>query len=839
MVQRGEWILIYFENQIFIKGEYYKMEAAIEKDLTLRLKDEMATKVKSMRALGRPEEQKNIGMGVPYREGVKLCIERARLVTQAYKEHEGEPIVIVRARALEKILDNMTIYLEPEDRIAGNYASDPDSLTMYPEQYWSWVNKVIDKQYKMLIPEDEKRAELHEILQYWKTRAVHGMERHQLPEDIRPWWFYNNHGAFLWIHGARAGQMVSWDKVYGLGLNGVIRQVENKLNEIDKDPLIYVRGNEYIQQKRFLEAALITLKAAIRWSERYAQLAKDMAASEQDSERKSRFEQIAKNCARVPANPPRTFEEAIQSWWFIFMLTRLFDLQTTGCGDRVDQIWYPFYKKDLDEGKITRNEAQTLIEFLWIKMNTLGDFTAPIQGAQMAGASMTTRILDIGGQTRDGQDATNEMSYIVLDATKRIGLTNPAITVRLHKNTPHEFLSAIVDALRVKAGVFSFFNDEFEIPYLIGKGIPIEDARDYIIEGCMRWNIPGKAMAHRALGGYLVEPKCLEYALFQGIDKKSGKQWGAPTPDPLSFTSIEDVIKAFLTQIKFFVEKLVLFNAMTDQNEKERLPQPFNSALLEGCIERGRDCRDYKWFSKTVLQPVGQVTVWNSLAAMKKIIFEDKKASMAELMDALKNNWEDKDELRQMFMNAPAFGNDDDYVDLFAKDISIRTVEVEQGFKNMDGGQYIVDGTGGATYYSYSGMTGATPDGRKDGDLFNDGTISPAIGTDKKGPTGVLKSVAKIDPQRTLNHLLNQKFMPQSLEGGAKEAFISYLRTWVNLGIHHIQFNVADKEVFIEARKQPENYLDLTVRVAGFSAYFIDLSNAQQDQIIERTEQRV
>lgn len=808
-----------------------------EEGLIRRLKNEMATKVKSTRSLGRPEDQKRIGMGVPYREGVRLCIERARLVTEAYQEHEGEPIVIVRARALEKILDHMTLYIEPEDRIVGNYASDPDSLTFYPEQYWSWLDKVIDKQYQMLIPEDGKRAELHEILKFWKPRAVHGMEREQLPEAIKPWWFYNNHGAFLWIHGARAGQTVSWDKVYGEGLKGIIREAEGRLEEIGKDAEIHVQGDQYIKQKRFLEAAIITLKAAIRWAERYARLARDMAANEKDEEKKARLERIARNCDWVPANPPRTFEESLQSWWFIFIITRVLDVQTTGCGDRIDQIWHPFYKNDLAAGRITRQEAQRLVEFLWIKMNTLGDLTAPVQAAGMAGASMTTRVLDIGGQTHDGKDATNEMSYVILDATQSIGLTNPAIAIRLHRDTPIEFYRAIAEAVRAKAGVFSFFNDEFEIPYLTGMGIPLEDARNYLIEGCMRWNIPGKPMAHRALGGFFVEPKCLEYALFQGVDKRDGRQWGARTPDPLTFTSIEDVIEAFLTQVRFFMERLALFNAMTDQNEKERLPQPFNSALLDGCIERGMDCRDYKWFSKTLVNPVGQVTVWNSLVAMKKWVFEEKKVTMAELLGALKNNWEGKEDLRQLFLQAPKFGNDDGYVEPFAREIHTRTLAVEQSFRNIEGGQFVMDASGGASYYAYSGYTGATPDGRKDQDLFGDGTISPAVGTDKKGPTAVLRSVAKVGTP--FNHLFNQKFTPHYLEESKKDAFISYLKTWLDLGIHHIQFNVQDKETFLDAQSHPENHLDLVVRVAGFSAYFIDLAKMQQEQIIQRTEQRI
>lgn len=807
-----------------------------ERNLTEKLRDEMVFQVKSLRSLGRPEDQKRLGTGVPYRPGVKLCLDRVRLVTESYKETEGEPIILRRAKAMAKLLDKMTIWIGKHEKIVGNYASDPDSLISYPEQFWRWLDKAIDKEYSCLLDE-KSRQELHELHKYWQVQSYQGTERDLLPEDIKPYWFYTNHGAFLWLHGARAGQVVNYEKVFRIGLNGIIKEAEDRLKQVTSDPAIYLNGKEYLEQKRFLEAAIISLKAAIRWGQRYAKLAREKAASETNPARKTDLEQIASNCEWAPGNPPRTLWEAMQCYWFITLITRQLDVQTTGCGDRIDQILNPFYKKDVEEGKMSSSKACELVEFLRLKFNELGDLTAPIQGAMVAGGNMTARVLSVGGVDSQGKDATNDMSYIWLKTAARIGLTQPAITVRLHRNTPKEFLAAVCDAVAKRGGLFSFFNDEFYIPYLLAKGIPLEVARNYSIEGCMRWALPGKPMAHRALGGMFALPKCLEYALTQGYDKFSGKRMGAATPDPLTFKSIEDVVQAFLTQVKFFEEKLVTIYNTVDQLEEERIPQPFNSALLDGCIEKGKDLRSYKYFPQSILQPVGHVTLVNSLAAIKKLVFEEKKVTLAELLEALKTNWESKEDLRQMFINAPKFGNDDDYVDILARDIIIRTTKLMESFKNNYGGHFQMDGTGGSSYYAYSGLTGATPDGRKDRDLFNDGTISPAIGTDKKGPSAVLKSVAKVDPLVTFNHLLNQKFMPHYMQGENKDAFISYLRTWVDLGIHHIQFNTVDKETLLDAQKHPEKHADLVVRVAGFSAYFIDCGKDVQDQIIQRTEQ--
>lgn len=811
------------------------MTTVAEKRITETLREAPMYQSKAMRGLGRVLAGERKEGRAPYRPGVRLCIERARLITEAYKETEGEPMVLRRAKAMGKLLDNMTIYLLPYERIVGNIASEPDSIITYPELWWRWLDKAIDKEYAILL-DDKKRAELHEIHRYWQNKAVHGMERDLLPDEVKPYWFYDNQGVFLWLHGGRTG-VPNYDKLFRAGLKGVAKEAEERLRQIASSPAMYLNAREYLEQKRFLEAAMVSCKAVSRFGKRFAQKAREMAKEERDNTRKNELEEIARVCEWVPENPPRTLHEALQSYWFITLITRILDLQTPGLGDRFDQIMYPFYQKDVKEGRLGKLEAQELVEHLWLKMNEEGQLVPPVQGA--GGQTLiTARVLTIGGQTPEGDDATNEMSYIVLDATRAIKLAQPAVAIRLHKNTPTRFLHKVVETLRTAAGVVSFFNDEMMIPYLTSLGIPIEDARNYSTEGCMRWIIPGKAMGMRALGGMFALPKCLEYALFQGVDKFSGKRVGHSTPDPLTFTSIEDVIQAYINQLRFFVQKLVTIYNIVDVLDEEYLLQPFLSALLDGCIERGQDCRKYKYFPNTIFQPVGQVTLVNSLAAMKKLVFEEKKVSMPELIEALRNNWEGKEELRQMFLNqAPKFGNDNDYVDLLARDVYLRTTQVIRSFKNIWGGSFREDGTGGAAYYSYSGLVGATPDGRKDRDLFNDGTVSPCIGTDKKGPTAVLKSVGKIDHIRTFTHLFNQKFLPQYLSDEHKEAFAAYLRTWVNLGIHHIQFNVVDRQILLDAQQHPEKYSDLVVRVAGFSSYFVDLIKEVQDQIIARTEQ--
>ena len=712
-----------------------------EKKKTVRLKDELDWLIKGVRATGRPEDK--LGTA-PYRPGVRLCLERARLITQSYKETDGEPVILRRAKALVHILDNMTVYIEPWELIVGNFASNPQSMAHYPESFWRWLDRLIDTQYKDILPDEEDRAELHEMHKYWKNYAMQGKERNHVPASVRPYWFWENQGVFHWFSGARAGGP-DYEKIFKIGLKGIIEEVKEELKKIDSNPEFYRNAREYLEKKRFLEAAMITLEAGCRFGKRYAEKARQLASTEPNIERRKELEGIADACEHVPENPPRSFYEALQCYWLLHVSAKEIEAQVNGCGERFDLIFYPFYKKDKEEGKISRQEAQNLVEHLWLKFNE-SQILAPPGFLAIGGSAPTTRLLTIGGITREGKDASNEMTEIVLDAVKSLRLVLPQIAFRFHKGTPQKLIYKVMELLRVGAGHIAFYNDEMLIPYFQNLGISLDVARDYGIEGCMRWGFPGKPIGHRILGGMFALPRCLELVLNQGVDRKSGKQIGQYTPDPLTFTSVEDVLKAYLEQVTFFMDKLVTIYNMADVLDEESTPQPYLSAMQEGCIQAGRDNRKYKIFPKTIIQPVGHITVANSLAAMKKFVFDEKKVSMAELLDALGNNWEGKEDLRQMFINdAPKFGNDDDYVDLIAKEVVQQSTQALESFKNLYGGHFICDGEQeAASYYAYSGLTGPTPDGRMDKDLFNDGTISPVIGTDMKGPTAVLKSVAKV-----------------------------------------------------------------------------------------------
>lgn len=781
---------------------------------------------------GKVERRKEEGRN-PYRAEVKLCIERARYVTEGYKATEGAPIVLRRAKALAHYLDNRTLYILPGERIVGNIASQPCSLITFPELWSSWLDKAIDTEYEMLLPDEEQRKELHEIHRYWRGKSVHGSERQLLPKEILDYWSYPKQGVFLWLHGGHIGTP-DYEKLFQVGLKGIVAEAKSYLDTNASDPSLYLHAREYLKKKAFYEAVIVATEAVIRQGKRFAKLCAEKAAEEPDAKRKAELEELAQICEWVPENAPRTLHEALQFFWFVNLVARILDLQSSGNGERIDQIFYPFYKKDKEENRITYDQAQELVEHLLLKFNEEGTLIPP---SQPAAGPLITRVTTLGGVTKEGADATNEMTYIFMDAKNDMGMNQPALAIRLHPQTPQALLNKIRESLLKQSGVYSFFNDNMMVPFLLNLGIPLEDAREYTTDGCMRWIIPGKAICMRALGGNVALPRCLEYALYQGVDKFTGAQVGARTSDPLTWTSVEDVMKAYEEQLRFFMHKLVTIYNVVDALDEEKLPQPFLSGVVQGCLERGQDCREYKYYPNTIIQPVGQVTIINALAAMKKLVFEDKKVSMSELIEALISNWDGKEAMRQQFMNEPPkWGNDDDYVDLIGRDFYTRTNRIIRSFKNIWGGCFNEDGTGASSYFDYSGMTGATPDGRKDRDLFNDGTVSPEVGTDIRGPIATLKSVSKIDHAGTFTHLFNQKFSPAEVQKNDGNNLMSLLRVFVDLGIHHVQFNVLNREKLLDAQAHPEKYADLVVRTAGLAAYFVDLTKEVQDQIIARTE---
>ncbi|MEW6614331.1 MAG: pyruvate formate lyase family protein [Thermodesulfobacteriota bacterium] len=790
---------------------------------TLKLKKEVA--VKGFRSVQRGFDPTEIES--PYAPGVKICLDRARLLTQSYMETEGVPIVLRRAMALANILENIKIYIGDKERIVGNTASTPDALVPYPEYYWRWLDKEIDKRYKNML-DNPGREELHQIHKYWQNIAVQGKERDLVPDDVKPYWKFS--GPIFWGYYYESG-VPNFEKLFKVGLKGLIAEAEGRLKTLGSNV-----DKEYFEKLNFLKAVIISLRGGIAFGKRFSVLAGEMADGENNLQRRKELKEISAICNWVPENPPRNFHEALQFIWFITLASRVYELNMNGYAIRLDQLLYPIYKKDKEKGKIKREDAQELLEFLWLKFNSRGELVAPLMGSGNVGFHPNVTFT-VGGVTPDGRDATNEMSYIILDASKAIKGTQPQIAFRYHNNIPKDFLMSAIDLLKTGVGYPPFFNDKVVIPMIVNEGIPIEDARNYGIESCMRWTIPGKNITYRALSGVLIGPKCLELALNQGIDKFSDKQIGVSTPDPLTFSSVEDVMDAYLQQVRFFMDKLAKIANMADVLYEEYLPRPFLSALLDGCIERAEDCRRWSYFDKKVMAPVGLINVADGLTAMKKLVFDEKKVRVAELLKSLKGNWEGKEDMRKMFLNAPKFGNDDDYADQIAKEIQFRTAAEMKKVKTSKNSYYQVDGSAGANYFGYSALTGATPDGRKDRDLFADGTLSPERGMDKNGPTAVLKSTSKIDPLTTYTLLLNQKFLPQYLEGEYKELFASYIKTWADLGHFHIQFNVIDRKTLLEAQKNPVQHADLVVRLAGYSVYFVDLPRQIQDEIINRTEQ--
>jgi len=781
---------------------------------------------KNMRNIRRGYTTDDKAKGI-YGENVRLAIERARLLTESYKMTEGESMVIRRAKALTQILKNMTIYISDYQLIAGNYAESPNHLAYFMEQNWRSVKRLIQPGAPgETLTDEASRNEFEELCEYWDGRSLRDLLSETMTDEMKSYFKYE--GTFLWSLWSE-GFVPDYEKLFKIGLNGIIKEAEDKLAQVeDQIPI------DYHEQKDFLNAVIISVQGAIGYAERIAEKARELMQSEKDKARKKQLEEIAMACKWVPENPARTFREALQFFWIIHVITHQIEFIAIGIGVRMDVLFNPYLEKDLKEGKITQGEALELIKDLYINFEGCSQMYTPMISGVYGGGHLLQSLM-IGGVDAQGNDVTNEMSYLVLEAAESVKTLQGSICLRIHDGTPKELLLKSIDVIKTGIGYPAIFNDTSMIPLCQNWGFTLEEARDYVIFGCVYLHIPGLNAMHQG-GGYIMPPKCLWWALHQGVNPETGEQRGARTPDPATFTSIDDVMEAYLKQLRFFAKKRAQLDNMGKVLYKKYAPRPFSSAILKGCIERGRDGRD--WSPPAVFDHViviGPTNVVDSMAAMKKYVFEEKKVSMTELIKALDANWEGYESLQQMMKNAPKYGNDDEYVDDLAREVHYKTEEAIETSINPFGIPYKGDGSGVSATYGLAGDCEATPDGRKAGDPFADGTNSPMPGVDKKGPTAVLASATKVGS--AYNHLLNQKFTPQYLEGPNKEIFYAYLRSFGELDVPHVQFNIVDKKTLLAAQAKPEDYTDLIIRVAGYSAYFVDLSKGLQDSIIDRTEQ--
>lgn len=767
----------------------------------------------------------------------EICVERGYLMTEAYRETEGEPAVIRRAKALKKVLTEMSIGIADGELIVGRGSSKLRGGVLTPELNSDWYLEEMDllaeREWDRFAPlSEEEKAKMREFLPYWKGKSLFGMFCARIPEEaLRLYNVVQAGGAFCGNNQYYGHVGVDYERVLTKGLNGIKKQVDEKL-----DGLNLARVKDF-EKYQFFKAVGIALEAAAAFARRYAELAAAMAEKESDVQRKAELKRIAEVCRRVPAEPVRTFYEAVQSLWFTFLVIQI---ESFGPGVgflRADQYLYPYYKRDLEEGRITREGALELIELLYIKANELV-IPYPAEAAKIfAGFTMSANVT-LGGLTKDGKDAVNELSYLFLEAEKEVGLNSEDIIVRVHRKNPDAFLMKACEVARALRGKIKFVGDETIIQQLVKDGKPVEDARDYAVTGCNSPTVPGLSLD--VPGGIVNLPLMLELALNNGVSRITGEQIGPQTGDPRKFRSYEEVWNAYKKQVEALIPTALLFRNVDKQLFAEYLPSPFQSALYHSCIEKGVDVINggtdpYISFAVSL---GGAPNVGDSLAAIKKVVFEDKKISMARLVDALDKNFEGEEELLHLLKAAPKFGNNDDYVDSIVNDVLAHAAGEVARYRGFRGA--VSNAAAGVITANIplGYLVGALPDGRRAGEPLAEGGISPYQGRNVCGPTATMMSVAGLDHLKLTNgSVLNMRFSPGALKDESKmKKFAALIRTFLEAGGALVQFNIVSTGELREAQKHPEKYKDLLVRVATYSAYFVELSPELQNDIIARFE---
>jgi pyruvate formate-lyase/glycerol dehydratase family glycyl radical enzyme len=767
----------------------------------------------------------------------EICIERARLVTDSYRETEVEPMLIRRAKAIAKVLKEMTIFIQRDQLIAGTQASRLRAAPLFPETEASYLGKEIDlfekrEQDRLIVRPKIKQELTEDILPYWKNKNIKKLALAAMPQQTRRLVQLEDQIFSVDIHltGSIGHVLVDYDKVLGRGLLDIKEEIEERIRKLDlTDP-------DEGQKLNFYEAEIMLCDAIVEWAGRYADEAERLAKEEKDKRWKEELKLIARICRRVPAYPAEDFREAIQSFWFTHLLLYIEQDGLAVSPGRFDQYMYPYLKKSIAEQRMSKEEAQELLECLWIKFTEIMrayDFEC---AKYYAGFSISENVV-LGGQDRAGRDATNELSYMCLEAEAHTKLPQPNLGVRIHPNTPDTFLMKAVDVASAGRTKPEFFNDTIGIAVMLSLGVPLEDARDYGISGCVEAVPPHcNGMTNSAMSNI---GKALELALNDGKCRLSGKQVGPNTGDPRSFKSIKDLIDAFEQQVRFYVREMVTAINIIERTHAQYYPLPYFSLVIDDCIERGLDVTaGGARYNYTGPQAVGLGDVADSLAAVKQFVFEDQQLTMDDLIDALDRNFEGMDTLRQkLITQSPKWGNDDDYVDDLAREVvRIFCSEVSR-YRNTRGGVYRPGVYSVSANVPLGLHVGALPNGKLSRAPLADG-VAPVHGCDLRGPTAIAKSIAKLDHEIITNGtILNMKFTPKLLEDNSgKRSLANLIRTYFDLGGWHVQFNVVSADTLRAAQKQPEKHKGLIIRVAGYSAFFVELDTAVQDDIIERTE---
>jgi formate C-acetyltransferase len=764
----------------------------------------------------------------------EIFLERALLVTEAYKETTGRPIIIQRALALKKVLEEMTIFIEKGELIVGNQSPKPRCPPIYPETGANWILKELDQFPKrqadpVMITKENKKI-LKKCLTFWGEKSLDATVSRLISEQAKQ----AVEAGLITIGGsgtALGNIAVDYSKVLKIGLEGVIAEIDEQLKQFQ------IKDIKDMNKYYFWEAAKTACQAVIQFAARYSKKAEELAKGEQDTLRKKELLAIAKICKRVPAKPASSFWEAIQSLWFIILILHIESDPHAILYGRFDQYMFPYYLKDIQEGNISDKEVKELLECIWVKATSLLKLQDERSSKAFAGFPLFQN-LTIGGQTPSGEDACNPLTNLILEAIADVKVAQPSVALRFHNKISDKILLKSIDVIKLGLGYPAIMNDNIIIPKQLIRGATLEEARDYCTN-CVETDIPGKTDS-RAHSGYVNFPKCLLLALNNGRDIENGEQLGPKTGDYAKFATFNDLMIAYKKQVKYFINTIVEAYNIIDSTHASLLPEPFLSSLLDDCNLLGQSRQEGgARYNFSGIFGVGLAIVADSLAAVKKFIFDEKLIQMNDLISSLKNNFKDQEKLRQILINkAPKYGNNNDYVDLIAKECANYFCGEVQKNRCIRGGNYIAELHSVATHVLFGEKTGATPDGRKANDTLSDG-ISPAGGRDISGPTATINSALKVDHMKALQGLLlNQKFNPSILaEDDTKKKFADYIKSFCFSGGHHIQFNMISNETLCKAKKSPEKYRDLLVRVAGYSAFFVELNENTQNEIIARTEQ--
>jgi formate C-acetyltransferase len=762
----------------------------------------------------------------------EVCVERARYLTESMRQNwDSHPLARI-SMALDHILQNISVIIREGELIVGCRTSKLKGAPLFPENKIRWIEGDVDNfairvMQRALITEEEQRELKETIIPFWKGKSVEEYFETLLPEDVTEDIDKYIFTMMLEINYGIGHFTMNYPEIFSMGLRGIIDRAKKMFMALSD-------GEKSSEKGIFYESVIRSLNAAITFARRYAALAESMANAEGDPVRKDELLKIAAVCGRVPENPPESFHEAVQSLYFIHLVAQIESGGNSISLGRIDQILYPYFIKDIKENRITPDRARELLSLLYLKTNEIWNV---LEEAYIAGGEgpegKTTQNVTLGGLGAPGSDATNELSYIALDAYADVRTVQPNMSLRFSEKSPEDFFLRAAEY--TKDGVLlHFFNDDAVIPSLMDSGHSEADAVNYALVGCVEPNAQGKTFGS-TFAVQFSGIKCLEFALSNGVDNIFGYQSGIKTGDPAGFTSMEEVWKAYDGQMSHYMGQIAKGMNALDTAIAEMLPSPFASAMIDGPLEKGMDLtRGGAVYNSTGVQFIGFSNVVDSLYAVEKAVFKDKKLSMEELVEHLENDWMDAETTRSyMARKVNKYGNDQDDVDEMGSRVLNHYCDLLAQHKNFRGGYFWPGVFSVGFHLAFGSFTGATPDGRIAGAMLGNG-ITPSNSAVTHGPTAVMNSVSKLPIQRVYNGLnLNMRFSGKWLKAASLKDLI---RGYFDRGGIQVQFNMVDREILEEAQKHPEQYRDLVVRISGYSAVFINLSDTAQEDIINRTQ---